>query len=80
MIADRHKPSTAKDAQGPRELIERHMKFFNLAASQQIAQDICAAPVQYTTRSGHAVAATTADVEHLFDAIFREISEQGWVR
>ena len=69
MIADRPFPSAAKDALGPRELIERHMKLFNEAASQQIAQDICAAPVQYTTRSGHAVAATTADVEHLFDGL-----------
>ena len=69
-----------EDASEARAHVEKHLELFNAGAAEEISQQMFAAPVHYTTRTGHGTAATTADVQRMFETIFEAIRGRGWVR
>ncbi len=69
-----------EDASDARAHVEKHLELFNASAAEEISHKMFAAPVHYTTRTGHGTAATTADVQRMFETIFEAIRKRGWVR
>jgi len=69
-----------KDEREVRDLMEKYLELFNAAAAKEIAQHIYAAPIQHTSKTGHGAVTSTAEVQNMFDNIFKQIKARGWVR
>ena len=76
-----HLPEPGQDEKDVREVhahMTRYLELFNEGESARIAKEMYAAPVQVTTKAGHVVAATTADVQRMFESIHEQIKSRGW--